>query len=125
LVFSLKIGERFEKLKGYSEKLAGAADWAVYPTTAWNYGLVLDSVNAEGSAKVTVRKPTAAPFANEGAPVVVNVKGRLVKGWGMVNNSADAPPASPVESAEPLVDLQLIPYGCTRLRVTEFPVVKP
>jgi hypothetical protein len=124
LVFSLKIGERFEKLKSHHATLP-TADWAVYPETPWNYALVLDAARPEGSVTVTSQKPTAVPFANEGAPVVLNVKGRLVKGWGMVNNSADAPPASPVESAEPLVDLQLIPYGCTRLRVTEFPVVKP
>jgi hypothetical protein len=57
-------------------------------------------------------------------PVVLKVKGRRVPGWGMKENSADNPPPSPVETAEPVTDLELVPYGCTRLRISEFPVVR-
>ena len=39
-----------------------------------------------------------------------------------IPTAADAPP-SPVSSAEPLETLTLIPYGCTNLRITEFPVL--
>ena len=57
-------------------------------------------------------------------PVVLKVKGRLVAGWGMdakfPANAAD-PPVSPVTSSGPTADLELVPYGCTRLRVSEFP----
>jgi hypothetical protein len=35
-------------------------------------------------------------------------------------NAAD-PPMSPTVSSESEVDLELVPYGCTRLRISEFP----
>jgi hypothetical protein len=40
--------------------------------------------------------------------------------WDVEHGAAAAPPASPVESSEPLEDPVLIPHGCTTLRVTEF-----
>ncbi len=124
LVFSLKIGERFEKLKSNHATLP-SADWAIHPTTPWNYGLILDGEDLEKSIQVKVAGPGQTPFANDQAPVALTVKGKLLPQWGMVNNSADAPPASPAPTAEPAVDLKLVPYGCTRLRITEFPTVRP
>ena len=39
LVYSLKIGESWHKIK----QTGPSADWEVYPTTPWNYALALDS----------------------------------------------------------------------------------
>ena len=44
--------------------------------------------------------------------------------WEMENGSAAEIPESPVRATEKLVDLDLIPYGCTNLRITEFPTLK-
>ena len=55
--------------------------------------------------------------------MVLKVRGRLIPSWGLRAHSADAPPSSPVETDQPIADLELIPYGCARLRLTEFPIV--
>ncbi|MCX8037672.1 MAG: glycoside hydrolase family 127 protein [Candidatus Sumerlaeia bacterium] len=122
LVFSLKIGERFEKIKSYHETLP-VADWEVFPTTPWNYGLILDRENPEKSLAVEQRKVGKVPFANDAPPVVLRAKGRQIPEWTLVDNSAGDTPKSPAVSNEPTVDLELIPYGNTRLRITEFPVI--
>jgi hypothetical protein len=51
------------------------------------------------------------------------VKGRRLPAWGLERGAAAPPPQSPVASTGPLEDLTLIPYGCTDLRITEFPVL--
>jgi len=123
LVYSLKIGERFEQVKRHHSTLP-VIDWAVHPTTPWNYGLLLDRQNPEKSIQVLrAAEPGPQPFAQETAAVVLRAKGRVLPAWKLEANSAGETPVSPVRSGEPLADLELVPYGCTRLRISEFPVL--
>jgi hypothetical protein len=122
LVFSLKIGERFKKIKSYHETLP-AADYEVYPSTPWNYGLILDRAKPEKTIRVETGKIGKVPYEHEAAPVVLKVTGKAIPGWDIVDNSAGETPVSPVVSDQPIADLELIPYGSTRLRITEFPVI--
>jgi uncharacterized protein len=120
LVFSLKVGTEWKKRKNSRP----FADWEVYPTTPWNYALAVDRDRPERSVRFAERPVGPHPFSQEGAPVVATVQGRRLPGWTLERNAAAPPPTSPVSSAEPLEDLTLIPYGCSDLRVTEFPWLK-
>ena len=49
------------------------------------------------------------------------VRGRLLPRWQMRHGWADEVLVAKQRSEEPLQDLTLIPYGCSNIRVTEFP----
>jgi len=118
LTYSLMIGARWKQIKGELPH----ADYEVYPTTKWNYALVLDDAKPEKTMKVnekTVRMPCFSEF---NAPVVIEAKARELPSWGMEGASAAPPPQSQVSFDSPVEDVQLIPYGAAKLRITEFPV---
>ena len=126
LSFSLKIGEEWKP----NDKWKPGGDkwpmWEVFPTTAWNYGLVLPAENP-AAALILNRKPgplAPQPFTPESAPIQVMAKARRIPAWqqeatGIVGKLQ----RSPVKSDEPLETVTLIPMGCTRLRITMFPVI--
>jgi glycosyl hydrolase family 127 (putative beta-L-arabinofuranosidase)/beta-L-arabinofuranosidase (glycosyl hydrolase family 127) len=120
LVYSLKIGEDWKKLRDRSP----AADWEVYPTTPWNYGLLLNPDRPETSIEVREKPVADYPFSSEGAPVELTAKGRRIPEWKLVNGSAAPPPPSPVRSTKPVESLTLIPYGAAKLRITAFPLLE-
>ncbi len=145
LVYSLKIGEAWRRIKhrAADDEPAGAeqektakntqddfyrellhADWQVYPTTPWNYALDIDETTLADDLEFTGRPPGEMPFSPDGAPVSATVRGRRLAAWSMENGVAADTPSSPVTSDQPLETLTLIPYGCTNLRVTEFPTLK-
>lgn len=124
LVYALKIGEEWRRInenEPYRE--LPHADWEVYPTTPWNYALAIDEATLFEDVAFIEFPVGEMPFSPQGAPIEATVKGRRVPAWGMDHGSAADAPPSPVMSTEPLETLTLIPYGCTNLRITEFPVL--
>ncbi|HOM99616.1 MAG TPA: glycoside hydrolase family 127 protein [Acidobacteriota bacterium] len=120
LMFSLPVPGFWKKLRGEEPH----ADWEVYPLEMWNYALELDPSDPARAVQVLFVPVGDCPFCAREAPVRLRAKGRLLPEWTLERNAAGAPPPSPVQSTQPQVDLELIPYGAAKLRVTELPWVR-
>ncbi|MEN6574987.1 MAG: beta-L-arabinofuranosidase domain-containing protein [Phycisphaerales bacterium] len=125
LVYSLKLGEEWTRVnadKPHRELPHG--DFEVRPTTPWNYGLLMDEAKPETSVTFEEQPVGEKPFSPEGAGVVAKAKGRRLPNWKLEHGWAAEVPPEPQSSKEPIEELTLIPYGCTNIRVTEFPRIK-
>lgn len=122
LTFALKIGEKWSRYGTHKDW----PEWEVFPTTPWNYGLVLDAKDPAKSFEV-VRKegPLAAqPFTHEGNPIELRVQVRKIPAWqqdrlGLVGLLQ----LSPARSQEPIETVTLVPMGAARLRIASFPTI--
>ncbi|MDO9581412.1 MAG: glycoside hydrolase family 127 protein, partial [Bacteroidales bacterium] len=142
LYFSLRIDKEYKNVKinydNYGYK--GSADWEIYPKSDWNYGILIDKENIMRGLKLTENPISKFPFSDRGdmiwsadsgkyyasvqdAPLVITARGIRIPEWTLKNNSADIPPLSPVKSEGDPEIITLVPYGCARLRITEFPVM--
>jgi hypothetical protein len=132
LVYSLKIDETWTRVnadKPHRELPHG--DFEVRPTTPWNYGLVLDPVRPDVSLRFEERPVGERPFSPEGAGMSAVAKARrlprwaLAHGWAGELSLADTSwaHAVPKEPDGPLEEVRLVPYGCTNIRITEFPAL--
>ncbi|MDQ6890992.1 MAG: glycoside hydrolase family 127 protein, partial [Bacteroidota bacterium] len=125
LVYALKIDEQWERVKNddnYGDFLE------VHPLSPWNYGLIeVPQKEWQQAFKVVKNKTVSGtPWNIEHAPIEINVMAVALPQWKLYNGNAGPLPYSPQpmpENGKP-VSVTLIPYGCTTLRISEFPVVE-
>lgn len=128
LVYSLKIEENWNKVELPNDEKVRYGDsyWEVHPGSAWNYGLPSKSLRAkEESFKVVKNNVAGYPWNIQNAPLEIHAKGVKIPTWTLYNEMAGPLPVSgqlPGGAGEE-EEIVLVPYGCTTLRITEFPVV--
>ena len=82
--------------------------------------------NLDKAFKVVEKPLQGYPWNLENAPVQIHAKGKRMNEWSLYNGSAGPLPYSTQYQINtlPEEDIILVPYGCTTLRITEFPVTR-
>jgi hypothetical protein len=120
LLYSFAPKERWEKrefTKNGVERKFPYCDYEIFPESPWNYGFYGDP----GHANIIESPVPAFPFSPENPALKVQTT-LIPIAWNLVNGICEEYPAGKI-SGEPLV-ADLIPYGCTNLRITEMPLIK-
>ncbi|WP_291916642.1 beta-L-arabinofuranosidase domain-containing protein [Chitinophaga sp.] len=128
LVYALKLNEQWET--GHDE--VEGDYFSVYPKEDWNYGLPEKVVQSPAQyLKVSAVQPAAADFVWNLAhvPVTITTTGKKIPEWKLVDDVAPQPVTNrngvykgKVNDKEEVITL--VPYGCTKVRIVAFPVVK-
>jgi len=131
LLYSLKMEEKWEKkpIEKNSDNKYGNWYYEVTSNSPWNYSLLSNSLKKEsiGQNFVVEKKSTIAsyPWNTENAPITIRTKARRIPGWQLYRGSTGSIPFFTQQGKDYLVNeeaVELIPYGCTTLRITEFPI---
>ncbi len=126
LVLSLQVPAEYRIIAGHPDPEPGqrSADYELLPAGEWAYTLELGS---DETPHVAIERrevrDDVSPFTETGSPLRACVFARRVPEWGLVMNSAGPTPESPCAGSGEKELVTLVPYGATRLRMTELPTV--
>ncbi len=121
LLFSVPIAYE-KKMREYTKKGVERkfpyCDYQFIPKTPWNYGFT------DTCFEVVHNKISDIPFSQEKPPVSIKTNMQQIN-WGLKFPYRSIARKTP-KSSKPVSDayeIELCPYGCARLRMTEMPII--
>lgn len=128
LVYALHLGEVMTVTHNWYKNFNDYNITMSSNSTPWNVALLLDPTVPDQYLQFQRVGPVpAVPFSSTETSVIITGKATVINSWGFAaDGSAQPPPASPVDCSVAgacgnLIDVVLVPYGTTHLRVTELP----
>ena len=113
LVYGLNMKEKWVVKK----EVAGVKDYCIYPESDWNYTIAQEPEHVD----VRIAEVSETPFSKEFAPIHLLVPAKKLAEWERDGGNTMDLPISPVKSEAKEEKIDLIPFGCTKLRISQFP----
>ncbi len=146
LVYALRIEEDWQIDAEEPRATPAFPAWNLYPSSEWNYALSLDEESLD-QVEVVHRTYTPDPWSIGEAPILLRAPARKVQGWELIETdtvtaeiwqdgaitevedhgryrltpSLPEPDTLADRLSDEIEWITLVPYGCTRLRITIFP----
>ncbi len=122
LVYALKIEEEWREVskEGYDDTY-----WEVYPKSPWNYAILKRELESRDLTVEIKGEVASNPWNLANAPLSIKVKAQRLPLWKIEGSSAGKIPVRPqnLRVNTPEEEVELIPYGCSTLRISQFPVI--